>query len=547
MFFKESWSVGQLAFSLVATLPAYLVYKLCLFIYGELTSPLLDLPGPPSKSLIFGNFKDVTQGDSSEVLEKWIEEYGSTIKYKGFLGKTLLYTADLKAINHILMNSNDYTKPEVNIYIIKRVLGDGIILAEGEAHRKQRKVLNPAFGPQQMRDINKVFVEKSLELRDMWTREIQKQQLDGAAMVDSLSWFSRLALDVIGIAGFNYNFDSLSDDPEKDEFGRAFSVTSKMGRNMNVMAILKYLIPAISFLPGGHDPEEEKAADTVDRIGAQLLNERKAAAETQGKDNKSWESRDILSLLVRANSMPDLPENQRLSDRDVLGQIPTFMSAGHETTSISSTWAFYALSQNKDAQTKLREELMTISTDNPTMDELNSLPYLDTVVRESLRLYAPVPETSRVAAKDDFLPLSKPFIDRHGKLHHELRMKKGQSVAIPIIPINRAKALWGEDAKEFKPERWENLPEEVSAIPGVWGNMMTFIGGPRACIGYRFSIVEMKAILFTLIRAFEFDLAVPANDIIISSKAFMQRPVLRTETDPKKLNQLPLLVRLVGH
>ena len=89
----------------------------------------------------------------------------------------------------------------------------------------------------------------------------------------------------------------------------------------------------------------------------------------------------------------------------------------------------------------------------------------------------------------------------------DYRVRKGQSIMIPIIIINRDKSIWGEDADEFKvglvsflvvfltcfpprPERWENTPDAVSSVPGVWANLLTFIGGPRACIGFRFSIVE---------------------------------------------------------
>ena len=71
-------------------------------------------------------------------------------------------------------------------------------------------------------------------------------------------------------------------------------------------------------------------------------------------------------------------------------------------------------------QTKLRAELMTISTDGPTMDELNSLPYLDNVVREALRLYAPVPATMRAVAKDDIVPLSEPYTDKEGNKHDSI-------------------------------------------------------------------------------------------------------------------------------
>ena len=76
------------------------------------------------------------------------------------------------------------------------------------------------------------------------------------------------------------------------------------------------------------------------------------------------------------------------------------------------SWALYALSQNKEVQTKLREEMSSISTDNPTMDDLNGLLYLDSVVRETLRLHPPLTSVLRDAAKDDCIPLSKPFRDK---------------------------------------------------------------------------------------------------------------------------------------
>ena len=85
------------------------------------------------------------------------------------------------------------------------------------------------------------------------------------------------------------------------------------------------------------------------------------------------------------------------------------------------TWALYALSQNKNAQTKLREEISNISTDNPTMDDLNGLPYLDAVVRETLRLYPAVAGILRQAGKDDCIPLSKPLTDKKGIDHNEIR------------------------------------------------------------------------------------------------------------------------------
>lgn len=97
------------------------------------------------------------------------------------------------------------------------------------------------------------------------------------------------------------------------------------------------------------------------------------------------------------------------------------------SNSTGTTWALYALTQNQEVQRKLREELLTVGTDNPTMDELNALPYLDMVVRETLRVHAPVPSTIRIAMKDDILPLNTPFTDRKGRVNHEIRYTLNQA------------------------------------------------------------------------------------------------------------------------
>jgi cytochrome P450 len=174
------------------------------------------------------------------------------------------------------------------------------------------------------------------------------------------------------------------------------------------------------------------------------------------------------------------------------------------------------------------------------MDELNTLTFLDHVLKETLRLYNPVPNTVREAMEDDIIPVSKPFTDIHGQVHDSIRLRKGDTVLIPILAINSLQSLWGEDANEFRPDRWSDLPHAVNEIPGLL-NTLSFLGGPRACIGYRFSLVETKAILFTLIRAFEFELAVPAQDVVRTMTSVVQRPSLKT--DPNVGSQLPLLMK----
>lgn len=104
--------------------------------------------------------------------------------------------------------------------------------------------------------------------------------------------------------------------------------------------------------------------------------------------------------------------------------------------STGTTWALFALTQAPAVQRKLRDELLTVATDNPTMDELNALPYLDAVVRETMRVHAPVPSSFRVATKDDVLPLSRPVSDKKGVLHEYIRWVSVFAVS-PVVSDNR--------------------------------------------------------------------------------------------------------------
>ena len=102
-------------------------------------------------------------------------------------------------------------------------------------------------------------------------------------------------------------------------------------------------------------------------------------------------------------------------------EIPTFIVAGHETTAAATSWALYALAQYPAVQKKLRTELLTLCSDNPSMEDLQALPYLDMVVKEVLRHHAPVPAAVREAVEDDVIPLDKPFIDRNGNICNEIQ------------------------------------------------------------------------------------------------------------------------------
>ncbi|KAJ7088775.1 cytochrome P450 [Mycena belliarum] len=522
-----------------ATLLCYVVLFVARYVYREYTSPLRHVGGPKSPSFIFGNFQQMT--DDAQLTKKWHEQYGPIFLFKGLFSTTELHTSDLKAVNHIMSNSTIYQRPPHALESARRMLGRGVLSVTQDEHKHQASVeINPAFATPQIRLMTEVFAEKALRLRDIWAA--QATQEHGAARVDVMSWLRKMTLDVIGQAGFNYEFHALDAGAKPNELNQVFTdlFHSPQAGRINMVRIAQGMLPLLRFVPMPGGNVSNNARIKMMKIGSQILADSKAAIKAAGTTKELDDSHDLLSVLLRANMSPDIPESQRMTDAEAIAQIPGFFVAGHETTSSATSWALHALSLNKAVQVKLREELMSLSTDNPTMDELNSLPYLEMVVRETMRVHAPVVFINRMAMEDDVLPLAKPYIDKNGHAHESLPIPKGLVMHVPIQTIHTDPEIWGPDAAEFRPERWEKVPNAANAIPGVWANLLTFFGGPHNCIGFRFSLVEMKTLLFTLLRALEFEPAVPKGGIAGSS-SLLQRPVVVGE--PENGSQLPLIVK----
>uniref|UniRef100_D8PU78 Cytochrome P450 n=1 Tax=Schizophyllum commune (strain H4-8 / FGSC 9210) TaxID=578458 RepID=D8PU78_SCHCM len=520
---------------------AFFVFLAIRLAYRSLTSPTRNIPGPPQpglpnwlvghRALLNEEERTVTDG-----LDKWTSQYGHVVRLRGLAWRDRIMTTDVRALQHLLGRDDIWHRSDETRWSISRALGDSILTVEDHKHRQQ---LMP------------FFADLSEKLKDRWDHAIAAN--GGEAELNILNELSRMTLDVIGKAGFGYDFGALDDDAESSELARAFAkffsvppksapFIERFGRKWQDLQVV---FPLLRWIPAPGSGQEQAARATMERIGRGLLAEAKANAAAN-EIKSGTEARDLLSVLVRAN----LAESQRdrLTDEEVMGQVPTFVFAGHETTATSTTWAIYQLTLDLGIQSRLREELQTLTFDGaePTMDELNTLQYLDMFTKEVLRFYSPVPWVTRQAVRDDVVPLAKPFIDIHGNVCSEIRARKGQEFMLPIHSMHRSKEIWGEDADVFKPERW--APESSAAmlknIPAIFlSHVFTFLGGSHACIGWRFSVVEMKAILFTLVRTFEFRLAVKEEDIQSHHVAVI-RPALKG--DAKAVGNLPVLVKRVA-
>lgn len=174
--------------------------------------------------------------------------------------------------------------------------------------------------------------------------------------------------------------------------------------------------------------------------------------------------RDILSLLSKicASSAHSMPLTQttvksnisddttrRMSDQELMNQISTLLFAGSDTTSSAMAWCLHHLSLDPCIQKRLKEELRSLHTIED-MSLVDKLPYLNAVVQETLRFYPPAHSTIRVAMKDDVIPLSHPIKLRDGTVVHEVPIRKGSYVHIPIEGLNMSKDIWGEGALRFE-------------------------------------------------------------------------------------------------
>ncbi|KII86568.1 hypothetical protein PLICRDRAFT_113427 [Plicaturopsis crispa FD-325 SS-3] len=530
---------------------SYAISGFVRLLFRQQLSPLRDLRGPPVPSFFMGNLMEMHDQENTNLIGEWEARYGSTFTYRGFIGGCRLMTTDPAAIAYVLGHAYDYPKPDfVRDSLATMAAGhDGLLTVEGDVHKRQRKILTPAFSSSHIKSLHPIFWQKAIQLRDTWLKMAQETP---APRVDALSWLSRATLDIIGLAGFGYTFNSLAN--EDNELANAFSVIFSTARKFRVMTILQVWFPFLRKFRRNTDTMN-KAQATMHRIGLQLIDERgkevaaeKAASSPGHIDgDRTLEGRDLLTVLIRSNLASE--PAQQMSLKEILCQISTFISAGHETTSSALTWCLYALAQCPRAQHRLRAALSTLEPHSATLGEdLARVRYLDWVVRETLRVHAPVTSTMRVAARDDEIPVGRHFVDRHGVARTCIRVKRHDIISIPIQAVNKSKAIWGADAQVFRPERWESPPEEAKAVPGLYSNTLTFLNGNplngnRACIGYKFALAEIKIFLYVLLRDIEFAID-PA--IVVEKKVnVVTRPFVKSE--PHLGNQMPLFIRPVVH
>jgi len=509
------------------------------FVFLPSRNPLRNLPAPPTRTRIFGShLGSVLHGEkSARVHEELVNRYGRNIRIKGvgFWDDRLL-SLDPVAITHVLNNPSRYQKPWQSRRLITRLLGCGMLAAEGIVHKRQRKVSTPAFSPSNLKKFLPLFVEKADELVHKWI----DMDSSGSEVIDVWHWISRATFDVIGLAGFGYSFNAIQDESNEVylAYKEMFEVAVSQGSDLKT--ILGIYFPWIwRIFPDESSRAVDKSWQVILKVGRALVRTKKLKIIQGETDQK-----DLLSLMLKSNLSDGIPIEQRISDDDLLFQISTFLFAGSDTTSLALTWGLHILSrpEYQHFQDRLREELEQLDSSGSAhnfFSELDGLPFLDNVVKEVLRLVPPVHSSIRVATTDDVIPTSGPVKMLTGVLTNGIPIAKGTMVHVPIEGFALDRGIWGLDAWHFNPDRWDSLPPGVNDQPGAFANLLTFSGGPRACIGMRFSVMEMKIMLHKLVTNFKYINAEP----IFKANVVLTRPYISGRF--KEGSQCPIQVKRI--
>ncbi|KAI0754292.1 cytochrome P450 [Daedaleopsis nitida] len=515
-------------------------------------SSLDNIPGPASPSFLYGNIPQFLNRDGWGFIRHLIETYPGIAKLNGPLGHRILFVFDPMAIHNIIVKDQHIF--EETAWFIKSMLlelGPGLLATLGERHRKQRKMLNPVFSIAHMRQIIPIF--NAVVNRLTTAIESRVNNNVDAVELDIIVWMGRAALELIGQAGLGYSFDPLTSDAP-DAFGTAIKAFQAGQAKTSLLRRLLPYIPdvgspwfrgkVLDLIP--HEGiRQVKSITSIMHARSTEIYEDKKHALVQGDEavmRQVGEGKDIMSILLRENMSAS--QEDRLPEEELIGQMSTFILAAMDTTSNAIAVTLQLLADHPEVQERLRREILEASSGQDLdYDELVSLPYLDAVCRETLRLHAPIANVFRETRADVVLPLSQPIKGIDGSMINEIPIPKDTTVVVGLLASNCNKAIWGEDAMEWKPERWLSpLPESVTAakIPGIYSNLMTFLGGGRSCIGFKFSQLEMKVVLCKLLGKFTFS---PSGKPVVWNLSAIRFPTVGSETRPS----LPMKVGLYKH
>ena len=417
----------------------------------------MNLPPGPKGFPVFGSVFE-PKGDTITYLRKCTREYGDIVFFR-FLGVPACYISRPDYIESVLVTqSNNFVKSK-DYRAMRRVLGNGLLLSEGEFWRRQRKLIQPAFHQERIAAYAQIMVGYTQRMMKSWS-DGQKLDMHEAMM--------RLTLSIVAKTLFDADVSHEAEDVDA-------ALTVLMGKFLR-QAGMALLLP--TWVPLPTSQLLKRAVGRLDKVIYGIIEQRRASGQMAG---------DLLSAFLQAQD----DQGVGMTDRQLHDEIMTLFLAGHETTANVLSWTWLLLGQNPEVEKKLVEELGRVLGGRiPTPADLPQLVYTDMVLRESMRLYPPVWVIGRRALEtfrlgDYEIPADTNMLISQYLMHRDAR--------------------YFPEPEKFDPQRWSAGDSRAVSLPRF--AYFPFGGGPRVCIGAGFAMMEAVLLLATIAQKFQIQIA----------------------------------------
>jgi cytochrome P450 len=400
------------------------------------------------------------QSDPLASVGRLLADFGDAVGVRAGPVKTVVLARPEYARHVFIRNARNYSKGPM-LGKLRRVAGDGLFFVDGDAWRRQRRMVVPAFQRARIEALTPQLVAGADAMLARWQREHA-----GGDWFDAMPDTSKAALDIVCRAMFGTDVGAAA-----DEFHRHATVAAGYAQYL-----FDHFVPLPLWAPTARNREMRAALRWVEGFLNGMIAGHRARDPLPD---------DLLGLLLGAR---DEENGAALSDREVFDELMTFVNAGHETTAVTLAWALYAIGRDPALRAGLEAEVdAQIGAEVPDLAALARLDLLGRTIREVLRLYPPGWAIPRQALGDDEID--------------GVRIPRGALVMVPVYYLHRHAEFWSEPER-FDPERW--LPERGE--PRNAFAYLPFGLGGRRCVGEDFALLEIRAVLARTLQRFRVEL-----------------------------------------
>ncbi|XVF20953.1 hypothetical protein REPUB_Repub12eG0048300 [Reevesia pubescens] len=447
-------------------------------------------------------------------LYDWFLEHGSVYKL-AFGPKAFVVVSDPIVARHILRENAFSFDKGVLADILEPIMGKGLIPADLDTWKQRRRVIAPGFHSLYLEAMVRVFTDCSERTTLKFEKLLEGEHSRGgdAIELDLEAEFSSLALDIIGLGVFNYDFGSITKESPviKAVYGTLFEAEHR-----STFYIPYWKIPLARWVVPRQRKFHYDLKIINDCLDGLIINAKESREEA---DVEKLQQRDYLN--IKDASLLRFLVDMRgadVDDRQLRDDLMTMLVAGHETTAAVLTWAIFLLAQNPSKIRKAQAEIDSVlGQGRPTFESIKKLEYIRLIVVEALRLYPQPPLLIRRALKADVLPGGYKG-DKDG-----YSIPAGTDIFISIYNLHRSPYFW-DQPHDFVPERFlvQKKSEGIegwagfdpSRSPGaLYPNeiisdfaFLPFGGGPRKCVGDQFALMESTVALAILLQKFDVEL-----------------------------------------